>query len=133
MGAERLGHGVRLIEDTHMVDGEITDMGRVATEVLESGVALEICPTSNLHTQRYAGAAAHPVGALHRAGFNVTVNTDNRLMSRTTPTAEFALVIREQGFDVRDLEAVTRQAAAAAFCDPPTRNAIQERVAAGYA
>lgn len=132
VGAERVGHGARLIEDTKVVDGEITDLGAVATHVFEAGTTLEVCPTSNIHTGMYPTAADHPIGALHRAGFNVTLNTDNRLMSRVTPTHEFALVVQDQGFDLQDLEVVTLRALGAAFCDAATRDAAIEKVKAGY-
>ena len=132
-GAERLGHGSRLIEDTTIVDDEIEELGEVATRVYDTGVALEICPTSNLHTGMYPDAASHPVGLLHRAGFAVTINTDNRLMSGITPTDEFAIVVDHHEFEVLDLEIVTRRALDAAFCDEATRSLVEAKVSAGYA
>jgi adenosine deaminase len=131
-GAERIGHGARLIEDTTLVDGEIEALGDVATQVYDTGMALEICPTSNLHTGMYGDAGSHPVGALHRAGFAVTINTDNRLMSGITPTDEFALVVEHHDFVEQDLEIVTRRALDAAFCDDETRAIAEAKVSAGY-
>jgi len=130
-GAERLGHGARLIEDTTVRDGRIVAMGPVAREVHEGGIVLEVCPTSNLDTNMYPSPAAHPVGVLHRAGFAVTVNTDNRLMSATTMGREFALVAAHCGMGIEDLGAVTRTALAAAFCDEPTRATVAARLDAG--
>jgi adenosine deaminase len=69
---------------------------------------------------------------LHRAGFAVTLSPDNRLMSGTSMTAEFAFVVAHHGFTVADLRAVTLRAVEAAFCDDATRREVRERVLAGY-
>lgn len=131
-GAERIGHGARIIEDTVVRDGEIVELGSVAAEVRERQIPLELCPTSNLHTGMYPDAASHPIGMLYRAGFAVTLNTDNRLMSGITPSDEFALVVDHHGFTVSDLEVVTLRAVDAAFCDDETRDRVRARVEAGY-
>lgn len=132
VGAERIGHGVRIIEDTSATGGRITAMGPVATDLLERAVPLEVCPTSNLHTGMFPSPSLHPVGLLHRAGFAVTLNTDNRLMSGISMTDEFALVVEHQGFSVADLEAVTLRAIDAAFCSDSLRAEIADRILAGY-
>ena len=125
-GAERIGHGVEVIEDCRVDAGKITEMGPVATEVLERGVPLEVCIKSNLDTKGWT-PALHPVGMLHRAGFAVTLNTDNRLMSSTTPTNEFRLAADHQGFGVDDLARATRRALEAAFCDEELKAELWER------
>jgi adenosine deaminase len=132
-GAERIGHGVRIIEDTAVRDGAITGMGPVASRVRGEGIALEVCPRSNLDTHMYPTAQDHPVGLLHRAGMPVTLNTDNRLMSRTSMSREFGLVVEHHGFAISDLEAVTLRAAEAAFCDEDARRSVRRRIEAGYA
>ena len=131
-GAQRIGHGVRIIEDTTIDDGAIVGMGAVAARVLGEGIALEVCPHSNLHTHMYPTPADHPVGLLYRAGFPITLNTDNRLMSRTTMSREFELVTDHHGFTKEDLRVVTLQGVDAAFCDDDTRRRVRERVEAGY-
>lgn len=133
VGAQRLGHGARIVEDTIEDDGEIVDLGPVAAQVRDDRVPLELAPTSNLHTSMYPDAAAHPLGMLHRAGFTVTLNTDNRLMSRTSMSQEFALAAENHGFELDDFRAVTMQALDAAFCDEETRERVRDRVVAGYA
>lgn len=132
-GAERLGHGVRMVDDMVRQNGEIMAVGSLATQVRDRGIVLEVCPTSNLHTQAFKTAADHPLGTLHRAGFAVTINTDNRLMSHTDPTLEFSFAVEHQGLSVTDLEQMTLTAIDAAFCDETTRAAVRERVVAGYA
>jgi adenosine deaminase len=131
-GAERLGHGVRLIEDTVVEGGRVVAMGAVATEVHRRRIPLEVAPISNLDTKMYPSPADHPVGLLHRAGFVVTLNTDNRLMSATSMEREFATVMEHCGIALGDLAAMTRNAVGAAFCDEATRARVAQRVEAGY-
>ena len=132
-GAHRIGHGVHLVDDCRMEDGEIVALGKLASYVRDHQVPLEICVTSNLHTGDYPDPADHPVGALYRAGFAVTLNTDNRLMSRTSMSQEFALVAEHHGFSVRDLRQVTETAMMAAFCSLPAKERLlTERIRPGY-
>lgn len=119
-GAERLGHGVEIIDDCRVEGGDIVDLGEVAQDVHSRRIPLEICPTSNLHTKGWP-AEEHPVGMLHRAGFAVTINTDNRLMSRTSLSLEFEFLRTHHGFTATDEDVVTRTAVDAAFCDADTR------------
>ena len=87
-GAERLGHGVRIVDD---IDGATTtarcQLGRLASFVRDRRVPLEMCPTSNVHTGVCDTIAEHPIGLLARLRFRVTVNTDNRLMSGMSMTS----------------------------------------------
>lgn len=122
-GAQRIGHGVEIIEDCRVQGGEIVDLGPIAAEVHSRRIPLEICPMSNLHTKRWT-ADQHPVGMLHRAGFAVTINTDNRLMSRTNMSTEFSLVAEHHGFGEGDVAAVTLTALRAAFCSDDVRQDI---------
>ena len=122
--ARRIGHGVRLIEDTAVTGGEITEVGELASYVRDLHVALEVSVLSNLHTGIYPDAAAHPVGALHRAGFAVTLNTDNRLMSGTSMSREFEVVADHHGFGAEDFHAVTRTALDAGFAEWPVRQLL---------
>jgi adenosine deaminase len=129
-GAERLGHGVRVIEDLD-ADGA---PGPVARRVLAGDVCLEVCPTSNVHTGVSSDVASHPFDRLRRAGFRVTVSTDNRLMSGVTATSELAAVSQAHGYGLDDAEALTLAAADAAFLDDPAiRGALRERIRRGYA
>lgn len=130
-GAQRIGHGVRVVEDCTIDQGQIVEFGPVATAILQSRTPLEICPTSNLHTAGWE-PDEHPVGLLHRAGFVVTISPDNRLMSATSATAEFELLVHHQGFGLEDLEQVSVQAAQAAFCDQALRDDLLAAVRSGY-
>ena len=79
-GAKRIGHGVRIIEDIN----DDNELGHTADYVLQNNIPLEICITSNLHTNMYKSPQDHPVSRLHNLGFNISLNTDNRLMSNTS-------------------------------------------------
>jgi adenosine deaminase len=131
-GAERLGHGVRLVEDLTVREGRVVGQGPVASQVHARGIPLEVCPSSNLHTGAFPGAAQHPLGILHRTGFAVTLSPDNRLMSGTSMSAEFAFAVEHHGFSVEDLRTVTLRSVDGAFCGPATRAEVRERVIAGY-
>ncbi len=79
-GANRIGHGVRIIEDIN----NDNELGHTADYILQNNIPLEICITSNLHTNMYKSPQEHPVSILHNLGFNISLNTDNRLMSNTS-------------------------------------------------
>jgi adenosine deaminase len=132
-GAHRIGHGIHIIDDCLVEDGEIVSLGGLASYVRDHQVPLEVCVSSNLHTGHYRTPGEHPVGALHRAGFIITLSTDNRLMSRTELSDEFAVVVAHHEFTIRDLQQVTEQAMMAAFCPLPTKERLlTERIRPGY-
>ena len=129
-GAERLGHGVRIIEDV-AADGS---RGPVAARVHEQQVVLEVCPSSNLQTGAFPTIAAHPAGRLHRDGFALGLSSDNRLMSRTGTTREIALLADANGWELTDLAQITRAALAAGFAPAALRERIlAEQVRPAYA
>lgn len=112
--AERLGHGVRIVEDiTLLDDGE--ELGDVAQYVLDRQIALEVCPSSNLQTGIADSIEDHPVTLLNDLGFAVTINTDNRLMSGTSVSQEMHLLVQEAGWELEDLYLATMTAANASF------------------
>jgi adenosine deaminase len=114
-GTERLGHGVRLIEDIEISPvGEIR-LGRLASYVRDRRIPLEMCPTSNVHTGAAESIAHHPLRLLRQLQFRVTVNTDNRLMSQVTLSSEFARLVSEFGYGWSDLEWLTINAMKSAF------------------
>lgn len=132
-GATRIGHGVRLVEDITLVDGEYV-LGDLAAFIRDRRIALELCPSSNVQTGVCASVAEHPVGQLARLGFRVTVNCDNRLMSGTTLTREFALVSGAFGYGLADLRWLTLNAARSAFLPYDQRRAlINDVVKPGFA
>jgi adenosine deaminase len=114
-GAERLGHGVRIVDDiTVSPDGDIS-MGRLAQYVRDVRVPLEMCPTSNVHTGAVASIEAHPIDLLRRLRFRVTVNTDNRLMSGVSLSDEFISLVRTFGFGLDEMQWLSTNAMKSSF------------------
>ncbi len=127
-GADRLGHGVRIIDDiTIEADGQVT-LGRLAAYVRDKRIPLEMCPSSNVQTGAVPSIAEHPIGLLTRLRFRVTVNTDNRLMSRTSMTEEMCRLIEAFGYDLADLRWFTINAMKSAFLPFDERLAIIDGV-----
>jgi len=123
-GAERLGHGVRLVDDiTVHDDGRIT-LGRLASYVRDCRVALELCPTSNVHTGAVASLAEHPIRMFRRLGFRATINTDNRLMSGVSLSSEMARCAEVFGWDWADLRWLSINAMKSSFFDFDERLAL---------
>ncbi|MBB5074901.1 adenosine deaminase [Nonomuraea endophytica] len=114
-GADRLGHGVRIIDDITVADDGSAKLGRLAAYVRDKRIPLEMCPTSNLQTGAAASIADHPIGLLRRLHFRVTVNTDNRLMSRTSVSEEFVKLVEAFGYGWDDLQWFTVNAMKSAF------------------
>jgi adenosine deaminase len=115
-GAQRLGHGVRVVEDIHLVRGEPA-LGDTAAEVLERQIPLEVCITSNLQTGVAPDVARHPLGVLAGLGFAVCVNVDNRLVSGVTQAHEEHLAAGVVG--AGHVESMRRTASAALFAARP--------------
>jgi adenosine deaminase len=132
-GAERLGHGVRIVDDIEMVDGR-AKLGRLATFLRDRRIPLEMCPTSNLNTGVCESIATHPIGLLRQLRYRVTVNTDNRLMSNTTLSNEFAQLSEAFGYGWEDVEWMTTNAMKSAFAPFDERlRIINERIKPGFA
>ncbi|WP_188191097.1 adenosine deaminase [Nonomuraea sp. SYSU D8015] len=133
-GADRLGHGVRIIDDITVADDGPAKLGRLAAYVRDKRIPLEMCPTSNLQTGAAASIAEHPIGLLRRLYFRVTVNTDNRLMSRTSLSLEFAKLVEAFGYGWDDLQWFTVNAMKSAFIPFDERLAlINGRIKPGFA
>jgi adenosine deaminase len=133
-GAERLGHGVRIVDDiVTQQDGRVA-MGRLAAYVRDRRIPLEMCPTSNVDTGAVARLEDHPIDLLKRLRFRVTLNTDNRLMSQISLSDEFARMVATFGWDLADMEWVTLNAIKSAFLPFDGRlRIINEQVKPGYA
>jgi len=128
-GADRLGHGVRIVDD---IDG--SGLGRLAQYVRDKRIPLEMCPSSNVQTGAARSIAEHPIGLLRRLYFRVTVNTDNRLMSGTSMSREMQLLAGAFGYGWTDLSWFTVNAMKSAFIPFDERLAIiNDVIKPGYA
>ncbi|HEY6089736.1 MAG TPA: adenosine deaminase [Gemmatimonadaceae bacterium] len=104
LGANRIGHGTRLIEDPDLTQ-----------YVNDRRIALEICLTSNVQTRVADTYEAHPLREYFDRGLNVTLNTDNRLMSGTTLTDEYVHAAEHLGFTVDELAGIALNGFESAF------------------
>ena len=114
-GAERLGHGVRIIDDIQVVPEGPAMLGRLASYVRDRRIPLEMCPTSNVQTGAAASIKDHPIGLLRELQFRVTVNTDNRLMSGVSLSSEFHALTEAFGYGWADIQWLTINAMKSAF------------------
>ncbi|HYN93943.1 MAG TPA: adenosine deaminase [Pilimelia sp.] len=128
-GADRLGHGVRIIDDIAAPgpDGPAT-LGRLAAYVRDKRIPLELCPSSNVQTGAAPSIAEHPIGLLRDLRFRVTVNTDNRLMSGTSMSHEMALLAEAFGYGWPEFQWFTINAMKSAFIPFDERLAIIDDV-----
>jgi adenosine deaminase len=110
LDVQRIAHGVRAIEDPALL-----------MHLAQAGVALDVCPTSNVRTGLAPSVAAHPIRVLHEAGVRVTVNSDDPLPFATTLTEELVHLHRDLGFSLSDLSRLMVTAAAHSFQPEPAR------------
>ena len=141
-GADRLGHGVRVIDDVTLpmgadgVTGSVVGakLGDVANYVRDKRIPLELCPSSNVQTGAVADLASHPFHTLAKLRFRVTVNTDNRLMGDTTMSRECALLAAQFGYGWADFERFAVNAMKSAFIPFDERmELIDNVIKPGYA
>ena len=133
-GTDRLGHGVRIVDDVTTREGEAPVLGRLAAYVRDTRIPLEMCPSSNIQTGAAESVAVHPITLLKDLRFRVTVNTDNRLMSGTSMSREMQLLVDEAGWTIEDLRWVTINAMKSAFLPFDERiELIEHVVKPGYA
>lgn len=133
-GAERLGHGVRIVDDIKSSEDGGFELGRLARYVRDRRIPLEVCPSSNVQTGAARSIAEHPIGLLARLRFRVTVNTDNRLMSGCSMSSEFAALAEAFGFGLADFQWFTINAMKSAFIDFDQRlDIINKTIKPGYA
>ncbi len=133
-GAERLGHGVRIIDDIKVAQDGSASLGRLAGYVRDRRIPLEMCPTSNIQTGAAGSMSDHPIGLLRRLSFRVTVNTDNRLMSGVSLSSEFQALSEAFGYGWADIEWLTINAMKSAFAPFDERlQIINDRIKPGFA
>ncbi len=137
--ALRLGHGVRITDDFTITDSGSAQhvvMGALAEWVRDRRVALEICPTSNVHTNSFTRFGetieTHPFDLLYQLGFAVTVNTDNRLMSGTSLSREIANLAEVFGYSLDDVLEWQLTAARSAFVPVEDRDDLVEFILDAY-
>ena len=119
---ERVGHGVRAIEDLALVD-----------ELAEKGIVLEVCPGSNVALGLYPSFRDHPINQLYERGVKVTVSTDDPPFFHTTMRNEYAQLAEAFDWDDGVFAKIARTSLDAAFCDADTRSRILKTLEPGHA
>ncbi|MGD9900014.1 MAG: adenosine deaminase [Calditrichaceae bacterium] len=117
LSVERIGHGVRAIEDSSLIDF-----------LKEKRIPLEICVNSNLKTKVYPSPAGHPVKNMYEHGLNITINSDDPAMFGGTITDEFLLLYKEIGFQMNSFRILTENAVRSSFLPENTKLLYMERV-----
>jgi adenosine deaminase len=117
LGVERIGHGVRAIEDLALVD-----------ELAEKGIVLEVCPGSNVALGLYPSFRAHPIAELDRRGVKVTISTDDPPFFHTTMAREYEQLHEAHDWDEAQFSRLNSTALDAAFCDADTKEKIAKRL-----
>ncbi len=122
LGVERIGHGVRAIEDLALVD-----------EIAERGIVLEVCPGSNVALGIYPGFREHPIGRLYDREVKVTISTDDPPFFHTTMAREYEMLNRAFDWDEGVFSKIARTSLDAAFCDADTKAKIAKKLEAADA
>lgn len=122
LGVERIGHGVRAIEDPALVD-----------EIAEKGIVLEVCPGSNIALGLYPGWRQHPIHMLRERGVKVTVSTDDPPFFHTTMAKEYDRLAEAFDWDDGVFNEISKTSAEASFCDNATRDTIMKKLEKHYA
>ena len=126
--AKRVGHGSQIINDISFENGVINFKNDAAKYVFDNKIALEICPTSNVQCGAYSNVSEHSFGKLYEAGFNVTINTDNRLMSDITMSEEVNNVVEAFNLIEKDIIKITKNTIEAGFVKPDLKNRLLEKL-----
>lgn len=113
LGAARIGHGVRLKEDPHILQ-----------QMIERGIPLEFCPISNLQTKAVTAWELYPIVEYMNKGIKVTVNTDNLTVSHTSLTKELLTLQQQCGLSTKGIIQLQRNAVESIFLEQPTREAF---------
>ena len=122
LGVERIGHGVRAIEDLALVD-----------EIAETGVVLELCPGSNVALGLYPSFRKHPIGEMYDRGVKVTVSTDDPPFFHTTMAREVDRLSDAFDWDKGVFHKIALTALEAAFCDAETKAKLLKKLEKAYA
>lgn len=117
LGVERIGHGVRAIEDFDLV-----------RELVDREITLEVCPGSNVVLGLFPDFVAHPIAKLRDAGVKVTISTDDPPFFHTTMRREYEMLNAAFGWEAGDFAALNEMALNAAFCDDDTRARVKKRL-----
>ncbi len=110
LGASRIGHGVRVVEDS-----------TVATLAREAGITFEICPSSNIQSGAVHSVQFHPLRDMYQLNLNTTLNTDDPSISNIVLTDEYLLAVTRLGLTLDEVKQTILNSARSAFLPPEDR------------
>ena len=125
--AHRIGHGSQIIDDFSFDNGNLHFKNEAARYVYENKIALELCPTSNMQCGSCESISEHPFKKLYDAGFNVTINTDNRLMSNTSMSSEVQNLVDAFNFSENQIREITYKTIEAGFVKDIKKHELLEK------
>jgi adenosine deaminase len=117
LGAERIGHGIAAARDPELLE-----------YLAGAGIALEVCPTSNVRTRSARSLAEHPLPVLVAAGVPVTINSDDPSMFSTTLNDEYLIAAELLGLDKAGVADLARAAVEASFLDGPGKQTLLTKI-----
>tara|TARA_Y100001973_G_C5202336_1_gene338809 strand:- start:2932 stop:3954 length:1023 start_codon:yes stop_codon:yes gene_type:complete len=126
--AKRIGHGSQLLNDISFKNNKLSFNTEAAKYVFDNKVPLEICPTSNVQCGAYSDISEHSFGKLYELGFNVTINTDNRLMSDISMSEEINNVVESFNLSEKDIRKITKNTIQAGFVKSELKNKLLEKI-----
>ncbi len=121
IGARRIGHGVRIIEDS-----------RVVQLARDQNVTFEVCPTSNVQSGVVYAMEHHPLADMNFLGLQTTINTDDPSISNITLSDEFSIVVQKMGLSLKDVQSAVVRSTAAAFVTDDVRATLLASIQAGF-
>ena len=126
--AKRIGHGSQILNDISFKNNKLSFNNEAAKYVFDNKIPLEICPTSNVQCGAYSNISEHSFGKLYESGFNVTINTDNRLMSDISMSEEVNNVVESFNLSEKDILKITKNTIQAGFVKSKLKNKLIERI-----
>jgi len=118
---KRIGHGVRSIEDSSLID-----------HLIEHNIHLEICPTSNIQTNVFDKMENHPIDELYKAGISISINTDSRTISNITLAGEYKTLEREFNWNKNHFKICNMSAIAHAFTSDDIKAKLRQKIEEAY-
>ena len=124
----RIGHGSQIINDYNKIENGLIFKNKAAKYVHENRIPLELCPTSNMQCGSCNSISEHPFKKLYDDGFNVTINTDNRLMSNTNMSQEISNLVESFSFSQKEILQITINTVRAGFVEKSKRDKLIESI-----
>lgn len=118
---QRVGHGVRSIEDPRLID-----------YIIENQIHLEVCPTCNIQTNIFNEFSDHPIDKLYKSGVSLSINTDARSLVNVTLTDEYFKLMNTFGWEIKDLLRCNINAISKAFISEDKKDILMKKLIVGY-